>query len=217
MRKLLIISILFSFYNCSNTANNKITTITKPEHKMDTIYTLNGNRVTLVIKKDTIIIEKNEYVLDNQSILDTTTNVTTKYEYESPGALGGKWIEYFINGNIKAKGQSASQFGCWMNQGEFEYYDSKGILLRTLTYDNWLKDVNDGCHATIVNIKLIEYFKNGSIKAEKHYQSGYDDLTFSEFYNNPEWEEDFKSGNWKFYNIDGKLIKVEKHKTRWTK
>ena len=217
MRLLLILSILLSFSACSNKSNEENDSIKKPQNKITTSYALDGNKITVSIKKDSLIIEKNEYLLANKMLLDTTTNVITKYEYESPGALGGKWTAYYSNGNIKAKGQSANQFGCWMNVGDFEYYDSDGTLLRTLTYDNWLENADDACHLTIVNMRLIMYYKNGNIKAEKHYQSAYDDFTFSDFYNNPELEEDFKSGNWKFYNINGKIIKVEKHKIRWKK
>ena len=61
-------------------------------------------------------------------------------------------------------------------------------------------------------MKLFEYYKNGKIKAIKKYQSGYDDLTFDDFYNNPELEKEYKSGNWKFYDINGKIIREEKHK-----
>ncbi|MCL5247797.1 hypothetical protein M4I21_18465 [Cellulophaga sp. 20_2_10] len=181
------------------------------------MYETEGNIVTITIKKDSLIIEKSEYILDNQIVLDTTSNIRTKYEYESPGALGGKWTEYYSNGNIKAKGQTSDQFACWANVGDFEYYDTNGVLLRVLTYDNWLMNPNDGCHSMIVNMKLIEYYKNGNIKAEKHYQSGYEDFMFSDFYNNSEFEEDYKSGEWKFYDITGKIIKVTKHETRWKK
>ena len=215
MKNLIILLICVFFYNCNNNPIKKTETFNK--NKTETLYETEGNIVTVTIKKDSLIIEKSEYILDNQTVLDTTTNIRTKYEYESPGALGGKWTEYYSNGNIKARGQTADQFACWANVGDFEYYDINGVLLRVLTYDNWLMNPNDGCHSMIINMKLIEYYKNGNIKAEKYYQSGYEDFMFSDFYNNSEIEKDYKCGNWQFYDITGKVIKVKEHKTIWKK
>lgn len=217
MKPFIIILTLISLCSCFETVNSENSIVSKSRNEIDTLYTANGNRVRVSIRKDSLIIQETEYVIDNQSVLDTITGIRTKYDYESPGALGGKWTEYYSNGNIRAQGQSANQFGCWMNVGAFKYYDVDGVLLRILTYDNWLENEIDGCHLTIVNMSLIEYYPNGNIKAEKYYQSGYDDITFEEFYKDSQWEEEYKSENWKFYDIDGKVLKEEKYRTRWRK
>ncbi len=215
-----ILTILFTctlLYSCSYESKKVNNFLSELENITDTIYKIDESSLIVIIKKDSTILESYEYILNKKSILDTINNTIATYEYKSPDALGGKWTEYYSNGKIKVKGQSTDKFGCWMNNGDFEYYDSDGILLRKLTYDNWLKKNSDGCHLTIVDMKLIEYYKNGNIKAEKKYQSGYEDMTFDEFYNNSEWENEYKSGKWKFYNQNGKVIKKEEYKIRWKK
>ena len=143
--KHLLLNIILLLYlsNCSFKAK-KINTIREAENITDTIYKIDGSMLTVIIKKDSLTLGKYKYLLDNESVLDTVNNTTIKYQYESPGALGGKWTEYYPNGKLKAKGQVANQFGCWMNAGTFAYYGIDGVLSKQLIYTNWLAHQGDG-------------------------------------------------------------------------
>jgi len=197
---ILLIIIVFGFTN----SRSKEETKNRALGSIDTIYIHQGSILKVIIKTKEYILEEKEYFLDNEIILDTITLEKTKFIPEGPGALGGKSISYYENGQIKEEIQTKNEFGCWMDSGLFEYFDLKGNLTKTVYYDNW-KNEDDGCHSTVHDITQKEFYIEGQLKSEKHYQSAYEEGEL-----NP-------VGEWKFYNEKGKTIRTKRYKRVYLK
>ncbi len=66
-------------------------------------------------------------------------------------------------------------------------------------------DSDEGCHSSLIqNSKVTEYFSHGEIQAIKYFQSGYE-------------TEEYKVGEWKLYDKNGKLINSETFNVKWKK
>ncbi len=191
-----ILSILILGFTNSK---NRIDSNELNSQSVDTTFVVDDASIKLIVKKGKLILVEKEYFLDNEIILDTITHERTKFIPEGSGAIGGAWITYYKNGQIKANGQTKNEFGCWMDSGLFEYYSIQGNLIKTIHFDNW-KNERDGCHSTVHDITQKEFYTNGQIKAVKYFQSAYEE------------GEQNPVGEWKYYNINGKVILTEKYK-----
>ena len=105
-----------------------------------------------------------------------------------------KSLQYFKNGGIKSIGYS--QYGMEGSYaGLVKFFDETGRLIKTQDYLFW--GDNRSC------IVESEYYDNGQAKWDKWYWN----------YVYYETDEEYKEpiGTWKYYDRNGKLIKMEKH------
>ena len=209
MKQIIYIIITIAIFGFTN-SNDIIDFRELTTQQIDTTYIVDHSSIKLIVKKGKLILAEKEYFLDNEIILDTTTLEKTKFIPEGPGALGGAWIQYTLLGRIKATGQTKNEFGCWMNSGTFEYYETvgdleeKGPLIKTVHYDNWINE-GEGCHSTVHDITQKEFYLDGQLKSEKHFQEGYEE------------GEQNPVGEWKYFNKQGKVIRTEKYKMMYNK
>jgi len=162
---------------------------------------------SLINDKEKSIEDTTQIDLNTETIYyDTSYSVDGNmliFEYEEKDDIIGKWKAFYSNGIIKETGQLDDKFGCGMNDGLFNFYDTLGVLIQTKNFYNWLEHSQDDCHSTRQDITVTDFYKNGSIKAETFYETSYEG-------------EEFKSGKWIFYDEKGKIINSEIHKSHYT-
>ena len=92
-----------------------------------------------------------------------------------------------------------------MAVGIHKKFDSTGILLETIEHENWLPDPTQGCHQTIQEKYVVEYFSNGEIKSKMMFQNGYEE------------GEEHKTGVWQEFDENGKLISSKNYGLKYKK
>ena len=87
----------------------------------------------------------------------------------------------------------------------FYLYNSTNRLLRTTNYDNWQQKNANGCHETMHDIYITDFFTDGKVKSIKVIQSCYEC-------------EEWNAGLWQEFDSTGNLLsekdygwKYEKH------
>lgn len=117
-------------------------------------------------------------------------------EYDEHGA-GFRYTFYYPNGNIKMSGEQGEMQGCLIAQGNELYFDSTGTLVQKIAYEHFLPDL-ETCHE-IRTVKAIEkYYSNGSLSESGNMETCYEC-------------DECPCGDWKFYNVQGKLTRSENH------
>lgn len=124
------------------------------------------------------------------------------YQTEGPSSFVS--IEYHSNGKIKNITEQGNEFGCIMAVGTEFHFDSNGALLKRIKYDNWLPKKDEGCHSTIQDKYIIEFYPSGKIKEQNQIESAYEG-------------EEMHFGDWVKYSEDGKEISRTTFKKKFTK
>ena len=129
----------------------------------------------------TISFEGNEYVKSNDSIYTWTEDSTS-------------WIFLTIhnNGKVKSVEHQGSFQACGMPVDTSKYYSDDETLIKTIHHDNWLPEDAEGCHETIQDQYITDYYSDGKIKGKRMFRNGYQDI-------------EHKAGVWEEFDALGKL------------
>jgi hypothetical protein len=140
-----------------------------------------SNETTSEYVADTVLFEGNEYIGINDS--------TYRSEIESINSI----ILRYSNGVIKSVEHYDEDY-CGVATGIHKYYNQDSTLVKTIMYHNWAEEGEEGSSDfSMTDVKIVEYYSNGSKKAEKQTRGGFQDVQH-------------EVGIWKEFDEEGKLI-----------
>lgn len=187
----------------------KVYTVTTQSGDISTVVHYRSNDTIQVSKFDSIgRIYESKYFkcgrLENQFIYnyDKETGYCTKLTVDNNRGINGPYISYFPSGAIYQAGSLAHVTGF-----KIEYLDGNhDISIISTTNDSALIDVGN----------FIEYYENGKIKLKGKYSWFYyeisdkpDNITLGEPVYIKTERIPVKSGKFKYYDQNGRLLKVE--------
>lgn len=120
--------------------------------------------------------QKKEMIPDPSATMTFEGQVFVKVDlstYHHDGDDYQTIITLFPNGQVK----------CVEHQGEFQscgalvdtsrYFNESGTLIKQIYHDHWMPEGAGGCHESVEDSYVTEFFDKGSIKAKKLFRTGY--------------------------------------------